>query len=92
MPGMLRNTVWSLLIGSAAVVGGTYLYTVYGPRKHRGPAGLATGLLVGQQVGAVAGFALGGPAGVFPGAMAGGVAGAVLGHDLVTPDSVEARV
>jgi hypothetical protein len=73
-----------LIVGTVAVAGGAYLYTVYGPRKHRQPVALATGLLVGQQVGAAAGFALGGPAGVLPGAVTGGIAGAIFGNDCAT--------
>jgi len=83
---MLRQAAFSVLIGTAAVIGGAYLYTTYGPRKHRKPVGLATGLLVGQELGALTGFAVGGPAGGVVGAMAGGVAGAAIGHDLVTLD------
>lgn len=85
---MFRTTAWSLLVGSAAVVGGAYLYMTYGPRKHRQPVGLAAGLLLGQEVGAVAGFALGGPAGIVPGSMLGGIAGAAIGSDLATSEAV----
>ena len=87
---LIRSAAWSFLIGSAAVVGGVYLYSVYGPRKHRAPLGLASGLMLGQQVGAVAGYALGGPAGLLPGTTLGGIAGAVLGHDLTTSDRAAA--
>ncbi len=81
-----RTAAWPFLFSTAAVVGGVYLYTVYGPRKHRQPAGLAGGLLVGQQVGGLTGFALAGPPGIVPGATVGGIVGAVLGHDVATPD------
>jgi hypothetical protein len=77
----LRSAAWSALASTATVVGGAYLYSVYGPRKNRGPLGLAAGLLVGQQIGAMAGWALAGPAGLLTGSMTGGIAGAVLGHD-----------
>lgn len=81
---LIRSAAWSFLIGTAAVVGGVYLYSVYGPRKHRPTVGLAAGLMLGQQVGAVTGLALGGPAGLLPGSTIGGIAGAVLGHDVAT--------
>jgi hypothetical protein len=82
----MRTAAWSALVGTATVLGGTYLYATYGPRKNRGPLGLAAGMLVGQQIGAIAGWALAGPAGLLPGSMTGGIAGAVLGHDVATPD------
>lgn len=85
---VVRSATWSALVGTAALAGGAYLYAVNGPRKNRGPLGLATGLLVGQQIGALAGWALAGPAGLLPGSMTGGVAGAVLGHDFATPGGV----
>jgi hypothetical protein len=78
---MYRTAAWSFVLGTAAVAGGAYLYTVYGPRKHRKPVALATGLLVGQQIGAAAGLALGGPIGVLPGSVTGGIAGAILGNE-----------
>ena len=83
---MMIRSAWPFLLGTAAVVGGVYLYSVYGPRKHRQPLGLATGLLLGPQVGAVTGYALGGPMGLLPGSTVGAIAGAVIGHDLTTPD------
>ena len=84
---LVRSAAWSFLFGTAAIVGGVYLYSVYGPRKHRAPLGLASGMLLGQHLGAVAGYALGGPVGLLPGSTLGGIAGAVLGHDLTTSDA-----
>jgi hypothetical protein len=74
----------NVAIGTAAVLGGAYLYAVHGPRKHRPALGLSTGLLVGQQYGALAGLVIGGPGGAVVGSVAGGIVGAVVGHDAAT--------
>jgi hypothetical protein len=81
---VLRSAALSTLAGTAAVVGGAYLYAVYGPRRSRVVVGHVTGMMVGQHIGAIAGWALAGPAGLLTGSMAGGVAGAVIGDDLAT--------
>ncbi len=81
-----QRAAWSFALGTAAVIGGTWLYVTYGPRKHRKPAALAAGLVLGQQVGAVAGLALAGPAGFLPGSAVGAIAGAVLGTDLAAEE------
>ena len=78
---MWRYAVTNVLIGSAALVGGVYLYSVYGPKRHRLPLGLSAGLLLGQQYGAMTGLAVAGPGGAMVGAVAGGIAGAVVGHE-----------
>ena len=76
----------SFLIRTAAVVGGVILYTKYGPRKHRAIVGLASGLVVGQQYGTLAGLAIAGPLGGAIGSVAGAATGAVLGHGLAVGD------
>jgi hypothetical protein len=83
MPFM-QGIAASALIGTAAVLGGAYLYVKNGPRRHRASVGLSTGLVVGQQYGALAGLAVAGPGGALVGSMAGGIVGAVVGHDAAT--------
>ena len=84
-----RSVAFNVLLGTAAVLGGAWLYAKKGPRRHRPALGLSTGLLVGQQYGALTGLALGGPGGLLIGSVAGGIVGAVVGHDAAT-DGTEA--
>jgi hypothetical protein len=79
-----QTAAFNVLVGTAAVLGGAYLYAKNGPRRHRPALGLSTGLLVGQQYGALAGLAIGGPGGAIVGSVAGGIVGAVVGHDSAT--------
>ena len=77
------------LLGTAAVVGGAMLYMKCGPRKHRGVVGLSPGLVVGHQLGTVAGLAVAGPLGGAVASVAGATAGAVIGHELAVMEDVD---
>lgn len=77
---MYRMGLWNVAIGVAAVAGGLWLYSRYGPRRHRTAVALSAGTTLGHEVGALAGLAIG-PVAVLPATVAGAVAGALIARE-----------
>lgn len=76
----MSRSLLTLIIGTAAIIGGLYLYKKYGG-KRRNLIAHGAGMALGHEVGGTAGQAIGGPIGAIVGGAVGAAAGVVAAHD-----------